>query len=241
VKQVPAQPTGAIDLDAIRDAFAGALRDQGISFETAFDAFRIDNKQLYVRPVRLDQRHFRFDAFIAMDERRVLEPVSSYIMEDEEPGSNAAQRACDDWIRACLEPLGRTVTFGAEPDTTFNLYVERELRDPDRQVLFDVFAGPYLVHGDSSDKWGRRFLHSLIDWLIANGELRVPDRPFNLLRIGKHINASGKETGLCMINRNKWDEADGVLTNLEWPGAGEQQLLNYIGLRRINVPQTSDS
>jgi hypothetical protein len=241
VKQTPAQLAAGMDLDAIRDTFADALRALGISFELAFDTICIDNKQLYVRPVRLDQRHFRFDAFIAMKERRALEPVSSYIMEDEEPGTDLTQRACDDWIRACLEPLGRTVTFGVEPDTTFNLYVERELLDPDRQVPFDVFAGPYLVHGDSSDKWGRRFRHSLIDWLIANGGLRVPDRPFNLLRIGKHISSSGKETGLCMINRSKADEADRVLKNLEWPGAGEQQLLNYIGLRRINVPQSADS
>ena len=241
MKQMPAQLTGAMDLDAVLDAFADALRDLGIPFEMAFDAFRIDNKQLFVRPVRLDQRHFRFDAFMAMKESRALEPVSSYIMEDEEPGSDVAQRACEDWIRACLEPLGRTITFGAEPDTTFNLYVECEVLNPDRQVLFDVFAGPYLVHGDGSDQWGRRFLHSLVDWLIANGELRVPDRPFNLLRLGKHIDASDKETGLCMMNRSKWDEADYVLKNLEWPGAGEQQLLNYVGLRRINVPQTSDS
>lgn len=239
--QNPTAGRDLLDPRLVRAAFADAMRNLDVPFSMEFDAFRIDNKQLFVRPVQIDPCHFRFDAFIAMDEGLALERVSSHIMEDDEPGTDIVRSACEDWILACLDPLMRTTPGGANPDTTFNLDVDSMPPDSDRQVLFDVFAGPYLVRGENSDRWSRRFAHSLIDWLIANGELRVPDRPFNLLRLGKHIDASGTETRLCNINRQKWAAADATIAALEWPGSGEQQLLNYVVLRRIDMLQSGDA
>jgi len=138
--------------------------------------------------------------------------------------------ACRDWAQTCWPQLIRATRYDPSDDTYFNLFVEGN-----KQSLYNVYSGDYLVQGENSEAWSKRFAHSMFDWIIAKGELRFPALRFVLLRLGMRCDSNGKSHGLSLLNGDRWEAADSVVAQLDWPGASEQQLISYVVLRRISV------
>ncbi len=169
-----------------------------------------------------------FDAILTDEREDVAPRLRTKLIEGDHPAEVAVEAACHNWVTGCLDPIRRSVDIEAEPDTTFHHFV-----DSDRQQVFDVFLGDYLVTGEGSRDWGSTFVHSLYDWMCARCRFEVPDRAFNLAFFQRSRDGAGEDQCSCLMNGEPWREADEQLALLDWPAEGFQLLRNFAVLKRL--------
>ena len=227
---MPVNPiTGGDDVTPILIA---AMEQLGVAHQTELGCAALNSGKILVRAssssIDGSETAIFFDTYVARHDNQARTHVPSTLVADNDSGSDPLLVACLEWVQCCLDPVRRSIDREAEVDTYFNLYV-----DTDRQQLFDVFSGDYLIHGENSEQWSKRFVHSFIDWVIANGSFQFPARRFNLLRLGMETSDGETSTGLCQLNGAPWPEGNSALSKLDWPGLGAQRLLSYVVLRRL--------
>lgn len=215
-------------------ALQSALDALGVPARPALGALVIDGGKIFVKAAAAStpaSTTVRFDLFLAQAPDRIASRTSTWLDASDAEPAQALETVCRDWALACLEPVRRALDEQAREDGAFHLYVSA-----DRQVPFHFYYGPYLVQGEQVERWSRRFSHSLFDWFVSRGTLRYPDRRFAVLRLGMRATTGGGTEGLSRLDGQPWPAADERLASLEWPGPAPQQLLNYVVLRRIDVP-----
>ena len=211
---------------------SGILHARGIDHGAELGAVSLNDGALMIRAKRTVDVPWvttvTFDSFVKDENTPVSVRLTTSLLESDHPPSAAVEAACENWVSGCFDPIRRALDLDSKADATFYHFLDAE-----GQRLFDIYLSDYLVMGDGSQAWGRRFVASLYDWVIAQDRVVVPDRAYNLVLFERSRDPVGEQASRCLMNGKPWQAANEVMAQLDWPGEGPQLLRNFAVLKRL--------